>query len=69
MVRKGTTIYRGIDKEDFEETPKNESWETLTSAFLKLEIAKLYARENGTIYEIKLNENSPHLHAYISQYS
>ena len=69
MVRKGTTLYRGIDKKNFDQTLKNESWETLKSAFLTLEIAKLYARKNGTIYEIKLNKNFSHLNAYISQYS
>ena len=61
-------LYRGIRKSEFKET-NNGSWDTLISTFLSLDVAKRYASENGIIYEVKLNKDSPHPHASISNYS
>ena len=65
-VTKGKRLYRGV-QEKIENI--QDVWVTFTSTFSKVSIAKEFARNEGTIFEIKLNDNFPHPNASISTIS
>ena len=65
-VTKGATLYRGV-QEKIEKI--QDVWGPFTSTFLKFSVAKEFASNEGTIFEIKLDDKFPHPHASISTIS
>ena len=54
MIKVGTTLYRGVGKKFKEKELDGGIWSAFTSTSLDINVANMYAGENGTIFEIKL---------------
>ena len=69
MIKEGTTLYRGVGKKFDEKELDRGIWSAFTSTSLDIDVANMYAGENGTIFEIKLYSDEPHPHVSISHLS
>jgi hypothetical protein len=67
MIKRGTTLYRGVCRKL--DDKQNGFWSPFTSTTLNPEVAMMYAGPEGTIFEISLSKNDPHPHANISHVS
>jgi hypothetical protein len=52
MIKKGTTLYRGVGKKFDDKELDGGIWSAFTSTSLDINVANMYAGENGTIFEI-----------------
>ncbi len=52
MIKEGTTLYRGVSKKFDDEYKQNGIWSAFSSTSLDINVAHMYAGDNGTIFEI-----------------
>ncbi len=50
MIKEGTTLYRGVSKKF--EKEQNGIWSAFSSTSVDINVAHMYAGDNGTIFEI-----------------